>query len=561
MKLLTGILFLTLGFQNTFAGVVNVQGETADYGPIPDGNSQFYYRNYATPRDIRFNVGDQTGGSIRFVRVSFAANHTNMSDLRVTLIAPDGRYLVLFETLGSDSDSLFTSNLVSNNFYVFSDTLASNWWEAANIGDNDIGGGTYRTVVPVDTFPALAPDESSLNSMFKTADPEGTWTLRFEDGLANNTGDVVSAVLILDIEDFGVQTRVVTNTNDSGQGSLRQAILDANASDKIEFDIPDNQVAITLSTPLPDITNDLTIVGRPDNLILLQMFNRNGRIINIPEGHNNTVTINNLRFRNGGGVDLGGCINNGGRLFLTGSYVFNCKANDNGGGIFSTANSELYMINSGVSDNEAFYGAGISTNSNSKTWIIQSSIVNNIGTGIDIFSFENTTSLEIHNSSIVNNQDTGLIVGAQENSQSEVIFSNNLFSNSSDNIQTFQEIGSIVTITSKGFNLTTDDGNGHLVADSDKINANAGIESVETTLGVTVINLSDSSDAIDAGRSVAYFNNDLSGEPNARIVDFPEISNYFGSFIGFPDNVSGDGSDIGAFEKQSNDVIFQNGFE
>jgi len=96
--------------------------------------------------------------------------------------------------------------------------------------------------------------------------------------------------------------------------------------------------------------------------------------------------------------------------------------------------------------------------------------------------------------------------------------SNNLFSNSPFNIE-----GHPLTTTSKGFNLATDDGNGHLMAHGDKINANGGIESVETTLGVTVVNLSDSSEAIDAGRSVAYFKNDLSGEPNNRTVDFAGI--------------------------------------
>ncbi len=54
-------------------------------------------------------------------------------------------------------------------------------------------------------------------------------------------------------------TIVVTNTNDSGAGSLRQAILDANASatttDTISFNIPNSGVqVITLATPLPDVT-------------------------------------------------------------------------------------------------------------------------------------------------------------------------------------------------------------------------------------------------------------------------------------------------------------------
>lgn len=57
----------------------------------------------------------------------------------------------------------------------------------------------------------------------------------------------------------------VTNTNDSGPGSLRQAILDANAlagADEIHFNIPGGGVkTITLNSSLPWITDSLKING------------------------------------------------------------------------------------------------------------------------------------------------------------------------------------------------------------------------------------------------------------------------------------------------------------
>ena len=60
-----------------------------------------------------------------------------------------------------------------------------------------------------------------------------------------------------------VDTFLVTNTNDSGAGSLRQAILDANASpgaDAIYFDIAGTSVpTITLASPLPAITQTVTM--------------------------------------------------------------------------------------------------------------------------------------------------------------------------------------------------------------------------------------------------------------------------------------------------------------
>ena len=60
-------------------------------------------------------------------------------------------------------------------------------------------------------------------------------------------------------------TYTVTTTADSGAGSLRQAILDANTNagaDTIAFDIPGSGVhTITPLTALPAITQSLTIDG------------------------------------------------------------------------------------------------------------------------------------------------------------------------------------------------------------------------------------------------------------------------------------------------------------
>src|SRR6266516_4858156 len=60
-------------------------------------------------------------------------------------------------------------------------------------------------------------------------------------------------------------TFIVTNTNDSGSGSLRQAITDSNnnaGADMIDFNISGTgQKTITLATSLPDITDAVTIDG------------------------------------------------------------------------------------------------------------------------------------------------------------------------------------------------------------------------------------------------------------------------------------------------------------
>ncbi len=63
----------------------------------------------------------------------------------------------------------------------------------------------------------------------------------------------------------GAATFTVTNTNNSGAGSLRQAITDANvtlAADTVNFNIPGAGLhTITLTSPLPAISRPLTVNG------------------------------------------------------------------------------------------------------------------------------------------------------------------------------------------------------------------------------------------------------------------------------------------------------------
>jgi hypothetical protein len=73
------------------------------------------------------------------------------------------------------------------------------------------------------------------------------------------------ASLMLGMLDAGAMTFTVVNTNDSGTGSLRQAILNANTNaglDIVSFNIPGAGVhTITLASDLPTITSPVTIDG------------------------------------------------------------------------------------------------------------------------------------------------------------------------------------------------------------------------------------------------------------------------------------------------------------
>src|SRR5207244_573235 len=123
----------------------------------------------------------------------------------------------------------------------------------------------------------------------------------------------------------------VTNTNDSGAGSLRQAILDANASagaDTISFNISASGVQrITLTTILPSITDPVTIDGTTQPgfsgtpVIVVNGNFRTGNGLTITAGNSTVRALVLINFAgssaNGHGISL---TTNGGNV-ITGCYI------------------------------------------------------------------------------------------------------------------------------------------------------------------------------------------------------------------------------------------------
>ncbi|RCJ14692.1 hypothetical protein A6S26_11390 [Nostoc sp. ATCC 43529] len=161
---------------------------------------------------------------------------------------------------------------------------------------------------------------------------------------------------------------VVTNTNDSGEGSLRQAILDANASagaDTISFtgSVFTDATAdtITLTSGELVITDDVTIEGTGANQLTVS-GNNASRVFNIVN-FGTDATIDALTIANGNSADGGGIrINGGGSLVLTDSTVSNNNSGGGfgGGGIANTGGT-VNVINSTISGNTSSFGGGIAS--------------------------------------------------------------------------------------------------------------------------------------------------------------------------------------------------------
>ena len=147
-------------------------------------------------------------------------------------------------------------------------------------------------------------------------------------------------------------TFTVSNTNDSGTGSLRQAILSANADatataaapHQINFTVP-NGSTITVVSPFLVITNHVSING----LGVANLTISGGGTSRIFWIQNGTIIIQNLTLANGyakGGDGSGGGMGAGGAIFMH-------EGKEGGTGSIS-----LSLTNVNLSNNRAVGGTG-----------------------------------------------------------------------------------------------------------------------------------------------------------------------------------------------------------
>ena len=187
-------------------------------------------------------------------------------------------------------------------------------------------------------------------------------------------------------------TITVTNTNDSGPGSLRQALADANDGDTITFAVTGT---IQLSSGELLIDNSITISGPgADSLAVSGDFQFQARILHVMPGL--TVTISGLTISYGNAhFDIGGGILNDHAILtilnstFSGNYAYYA-----GGGIYNDAsnggNATVSLINSTIDSNAAAYsdppfsgGEGGGIYNAGGTLMITNSIVSNNDAGAD----------------------------------------------------------------------------------------------------------------------------------------------------------------------------------
>jgi hypothetical protein len=158
-------------------------------------------------------------------------------------------------------------------------------------------------------------------------------------------------------------TITVTNTNDVGSGTLREALSVAPEGATIDFDPSLAGQTIDLSTPLtPTDFQTVSIVGPAAPPITISGGDQT-EIFFVPA--NAVVTMQNLVLTNGyGGAHTGGAIENLGTLTFVNGTITDSHTFGSGGAIQNVGVSggsvgDLTVINSAIAGNSAMGGGGI----------------------------------------------------------------------------------------------------------------------------------------------------------------------------------------------------------
>ncbi len=254
-----------------------------------------------------------------------------------------------------------------------------------------------------------------------TGNPErgGNWDLAFRTG-------EITAPLALKPEAMMAYSGVlailtVTNANDSGAGSLRNAIASAQAGDTILFDPNLANQTITLTSGQLELNKDLTIDGGNAPGVTIS-GNNASRVFLVKENPNfvpSTVTLKNLVIADGkatgtGELGAGGGIYTESRSTLTvenSTLRNNVATGEGGGAIFAGFRSNNTILNSTFDGNDATPtnsergGGAIAIKSVSNTSVIGSTFTNNKGiNGGAINSL--LSALTVEDSVFINNDST-----------------------------------------------------------------------------------------------------------------------------------------------------------
>ena len=305
--LTVGLVFAFLVLVSAFGPAPTVAGSARSLdAPPPRPEATTVIFNNTTPISIVDNttanpypsvisVSGVNPAYVTNVRVSFTGFfHTFPDDIDMMLVGPQGQRTMLMSDAGGGNPGL------NNATVVFDQTAAT------PVPDGTMTAGLFRPAnysdAPADNFPTLDPatysDEPANLSIFNGTDPNGDWKLYIVDDSPQDAGVIVGGWRLT----FTVPSVfTVTNTNDAGAGSLRDAITNAANGDLINFSsLFNTPQTITLTSAELSVDKSLVFQGPGANLLTVRRADTapDFRIFVLPRGCR-TVTISGMTISNG----------------------------------------------------------------------------------------------------------------------------------------------------------------------------------------------------------------------------------------------------------------------
>ncbi len=393
------------------------------------------------------------GGSISIADSPQTGTIRNDDALTISIAATDAN---ADENTAATGTYRVTRNSVLGNTTV---NLAIDASSTAADTDWTQSGATLSSLAPNSTGTVTIPDGSTFVDITLTpttdlhAEAAETVRLNITSDAAYVTGSPDNATVTIGQNDF-----LVINTNDSGEGSLRQAVLNANAiagNDTITFDatVFTTPQTITLTTGQLVLSSNVNVQGVGAALLIIN-GNAASRIFHI--NNNAVASISDLTATNGKHTtSWGGAVNvvNGSNVTLLRCVVSNSTSQLNGGGIY-VSGSTLNAISSTISGNTAttIGGGALSTGtapSGEIINLINSTISGNTSVSGGAMHFGTNPNVSIRQTTITNNTTT-TSGGSVTVSSGTVTVSNSLIAANVNNTSVPDVSG---TFTSNGGNV------------------------------------------------------------------------------------------------------------
>ncbi len=266
---------------------------------------------------------------------------------------------------GNAASSLVVVVSVTNG----TDTTSADYSLSGALTSPIISGHQYGLTFAAGEFTKVITIDALVDSV--GAEPDDTVTFALSGG-AYAVGTPSSSVVTIPANDLQVR-----NDNDSGDGSLRQAILNANSfggSNTITFSTYFNSGrTITLGSDLPSITGTVIIDGPGFNVL---MVSGAGMYRPFTVSGSGDLTLDNLTIANGYvNNSQGGAVFNSGTLTVTHSvFAINLTTGTNSYGGAISSSGTLTVSNTSFYGNTAQYYPGGAIASSGGTVTVTDSI-------------------------------------------------------------------------------------------------------------------------------------------------------------------------------------------